>query len=198
MKKVGIYVFDGVEVLDFAGPFEVFSRAELKGKKLFDVFTIGKTKAQIKTYNQLTVVPEKSFSDTLDLDVLIIPGGDGIQENEIRDSKTLSWVKEQRKQVPIVASVCTGALLLGACGLLDNKKATTHHKHLEELKTICPKVHLVENTRFVDQGSVLTSAGIATVWRECCHSYSKKNGVQKTIIHVYGFVAIGFFSNLKV
>ena len=161
-KKVGIYIFDGVEVLDFAGPFEVFSRAELKGEKLFDVFAIGKTKAQIKTYNQLTVVPEKSFSDTLDLDVLIIPGGDGIQENELHDSKTLSWIKEQRKQVPIVASVCTGALLLGACGFLDNKKATTHHKHLEELKTICPSVELVKNTPFVDQGNVLSSAGIAT------------------------------------
>ena len=160
--KVGIYVFDGVEVLDFAGPFEVFSRATLKGQNLFEVFTIGKTNTQINTYNNLKLIPEKSFSDALALDVLIVPGGSGIQEHELQDSITLDWIKAQSKKVPVIASVCTGALLLGACGLLNNKKATTHHENLEELKSICPSVELVKNTPFVDQGNVLSSAGIAT------------------------------------
>ena len=162
MKKVGIYVFDGVEVLDFAGPFEVFSRATLKGQNLFEVFTIGKTNAQINTYNNLKLIPDKSFSDALALDVLIVPGGSGIQEHELQDSNTLDWIKAQSKKVPVIASVCTGALLLGACGLLNNKKATTHHENLEELKSLCPSVELVKNTPFVDQGNVLSSAGIAT------------------------------------
>ena len=162
MKKVGIYVFDGVEVLDFAGPFEVFSRATLKGQNIFEVFTIGKTNTQINTYNNLKLIPEKSFSDALALDVLIVPGGSGIQEHELQDSITLDWIKAQSKKVPVIASVCTGALLLGACGLLNNKKATTHHENLEELKSICPSVELVKNTPFVDQGNVHSSAGIAT------------------------------------
>ena len=162
MKKVGIYVFDGVEVLDFAGPFEVFSRANFNGEKLFNAFTIGKTREVITTYNNLKLIPEKSFSDNLNLDVLILPGGNGIQKHELQIPNTLEWIKAQSKQVPIVASVCTGALLLGAIGILDNKKATTHHEHLEELKSLSPSVELVENAPFVDQGNVLTSAGIAT------------------------------------
>ena len=162
MKKVGIYVFDGVELLDFAGPFEVFSRANFNGEKLFNAFTIGKTREVITTYNNLKLIPEKSFSDNLNLDVLIIPGGNGIQKHELQNSNSLEWIKAQSKQVPIVASVCTGALLLGAIGILDNKKATTHHEHLEELKSLSPSVELVENAPFVDQGNVLTSAGIAT------------------------------------
>ena len=81
MKKVGIYVFDGVEVLDFAGPFEVFSRASFNGEKLFNAFTIGKNNEIITSYDNLKLIPEKSFSDNLNLDVLILPGGNGIQKH---------------------------------------------------------------------------------------------------------------------
>ena len=153
MKKVGIYVFDGVEVLDFAGPFEVFSRAIFNGEKLFNAFTIGKTSEVITTYNNLKIIPEKSFSENLNLDVLILPGGNGIQKHELQNSNTHEWIKAQSKQVPIVASVC----IIVAWARYFTTKATTHHEHLEELKSLSLSVELVENGPFVDQGNVLTS-----------------------------------------
>ncbi len=159
--QVGILIFNEVEVLDFAGPFEVFSLAEKGGEKVFEVTTVAETKEMILARNGLKVVPDFQFTDHPDYDIVIIPGGYGAEEIEIRNAKTLTWIKEQYQKVDMLASVCTGALLLAECGLLNNKKATTHWMDLDRLETEYPNVQVIRNVKFVDEGKILTAAGIS-------------------------------------
>ena len=125
MITVGILLFNEVEVLDFAGPFEVFSLAEheQEKQKLFNVITIGENENLIQARNGLQVKPDYTFDTHLKLDVLIVPGGYGAEEIEIKNQCLLDWISKQKKQVKLIVSVCTGALLLAECGLLDGKRA---------------------------------------------------------------------------
>lgn len=159
--KVGIFVFNEVEVLDFTGPFEVFSLALKDNEKAFEVITIGETEEVISARNGLKVVPNATFSDTLDLDILIIPGGYGAEVFEIKNKVALDWIIAQSQKVAILASVCTGALLLAECGLLDQKKATTHWMDIDRLEKEYPKVNVVRGVKFVDEGNIVTSGGIS-------------------------------------
>lgn len=159
--KVGIFIFNDVEVLDFAGPFEVFSLASKNNNSVFEVFTISENKEIIKARNGLQVKPNLSFNDNYEIDILIIPGGYGAEEFEIKKQKTLNWIIEQSKKVDILASVCTGALLLAECGILKNKKATTHWMDLNRLESNYPDVNVIKNVKYVDEGNILTSGGIS-------------------------------------
>ena len=159
--KVGILLFNEVEVLDFAGPFEVFSIAAKDNKKKFEVITVGQTGEIISTRNGLKILPTTKFSDNIAFDFLIIPGGYGAEEIEIKNQVVIDWIKEQQLKVKMLASVCTGALLLAEAGILDGKKATTHWMDLDRLENEYPKVEVIRNVKFVDEGDVLTSAGIS-------------------------------------
>jgi transcriptional regulator GlxA family with amidase domain len=159
--RVGIFLFNEVEVLDFAGPFEVFSLAKNGDDKLFEVITIGETAEPISARNGLKILPAATFSDNLHVDILIIPGGYGAEEIEIKNSLSLNWITEQQKKVKILASVCTGALLLAECGLLNNKNATTHWMDTDRLEHDYPKIKVIRNKKFVDEGNILTSGGIS-------------------------------------
>lgn len=159
--KVGIFIFNDVEVLDFAGPFEVFSIASKENNQIFDVFTISENKEIILTKNNLQVQATYSFKDQFDVDILIIPGGSGAEKVEIYNLTVLNWIKQQSKTTQITASVCTGALLLAECGLLINKKATTHWMDLDRLENDYPQTEVIRNVKYVDQGDVITSGGIS-------------------------------------
>ena len=159
--KVGILVFNEVEVLDFAGPFEVFSVTESEGKKRFKVVLIGEKLEPISARNNFKIIPNKSFNDNFELDILIIPGGYGAEKIEIKNKKVLNWIKEKSKTVEILASICTGAMLLAECGILNYKKATTHWMDIDKLEKEYPEIEVIRNTKFVDQGNILTSAGIS-------------------------------------
>ena len=159
--KVGIFLFNEVEVLDFAGPFEVFSIASKNNRKLFQVDTIGETGEIISARNGLTVLPKVRIDEATGYDILIIPGGAGAEKTEIKNPVVINWIKEQQSRVQILASVCTGALLLAEAGLLNNKKATTHWIDLDRLEREYPKVKVVRNVKFVDEGPTLTSGGIS-------------------------------------
>ena len=159
--KVGIFVFNEVEVLDFAGPFEVFSLTRDGDNKLFDVIIIGETRETVSARNGLKILPAATFKDNLDLDILIIPGGYGAEKIEIKNKAAIDWITEQQKRVKILASVCTGAFLLAECGLLNNKKATTHWMNLDKLENNYPKIEVIRNIKFVDEGEILTSGGIS-------------------------------------
>jgi transcriptional regulator GlxA family with amidase domain len=157
---VGVLVFNEVEVLDFTGPFEVFSLAtSLDNKKLFTVSTIGETGEMISARNRLKVLPSLKFSDNPIFDILIIPGGYGAEEIEIKNIALLNWIKSQK--VRILASVCTGALLLAECGLLDGKNATTHWMDIERLEKEYPAINVKRNVKYVDEGDIITSGGIS-------------------------------------
>lgn len=177
--KVGIFVFNEVEVMDFAGPFEVFSLALTNNEKAFEVITIGEIGTVVSARNGLKVVPNAKFSDEIELDVLIIPGGYGAEEYEIENKVVLNWILEQSKKIEILASVCTGALLLAECGLLDHKKATTHWMDLDRLENEYSKIDVIRGVKFVDEGSVLTSGGISAGINMSFHIVKRILGVEE-------------------
>lgn len=159
--KVGIVIFNEVEVLDFAGPYEVFSLASKEKEKIFEVKTISETGKLISARNGLKVLPDLNYENESTFDILIVPGGYGAEEIEIKNPIMIEWIKSQQNQVEILASVCTGALLLAEAEILDNKKATTHWMDYDRLEKEYPKVEVVRGVKFVDEGHILTSGGIS-------------------------------------
>jgi len=161
--KVGILLFNQVEVLDFAGPFEVFSVAAGKqiSEKPFFVYTVAEKKEAIKARNGLTILPDYDFSNAPVFDILIIPGGYGAEEIEINNPVLIEWIKKSAKKVKLVASVCTGAFLLAKAGLLDGKSATTHWMDIERLKKEFPQIKVIKDKKFVDEDSIITAGGIS-------------------------------------
>jgi transcriptional regulator GlxA family with amidase domain len=160
-KRVGIFLFNEVEVLDFAGPFEVFSLASQEGIKLFETTTIGEEGNMITARNGLNVTPNYSFSTAPKLDILIVPGGYGAEHIELKNKSVLRWIKNQYQDIEILASVCTGAFILAEAGILDNLRATTHWMDLNRLEKEYPKINAVRNKKYIDEGKILTSGGIS-------------------------------------
>lgn len=159
--NVGILIFEEVEVLDFAGPFEVFSIAEgTDSEKLFNVFTIAETKNTISARNGLQVIPAFTFEDDVVIDILVIPGGYGAETIEFKNERLLNWIMEKDKKTIITSSVCTGAIILAETKLLDDKEATTHWMDLERLRRDYPLIKVVDQ-KFVESGKIITSGGIS-------------------------------------
>lgn len=160
-KKVAIFLFDDVEVLDFAGPFEVFSVTnELSGYSLMDVYSVAREKSAIKARNGLSVNPDYTLKEAPAPDILILPGGAGTRA-VLKQNDVLNWIKESAKKCEKIMSICTGALLLAKAGLLSGLKATTHHEVFNELAMLAPDTEIVMDERFVDNGNILTSGGIS-------------------------------------
>ncbi|WP_445246842.1 DJ-1/PfpI family protein [Microcoleus sp. OTE_8_concoct_300] len=169
-KNVAIFMFDDVEVLDFAGPFEVFSvTSELsEGDSLRDSFasrpfavsTVAEHPGSVNARNGLSVNPDCTISNCPAPDILIIPGGQGTRKL-IDNSAVINWIKDCARTAELVLSVCTGSLLLAKADLLENLEATTHHGALELLRELAPNTTIIENKRFVDNGKIITSGGIA-------------------------------------
>ncbi|MRH45149.1 DJ-1/PfpI family protein [Aquibacillus halophilus] len=160
---VGILLFDEVEVLDFAGPFEVFSITDDLDtfKKPFIVKTVSETGKMITARNGLIVQPNFSFATMPAFDIVIIPGGYGAEHIQINNDRVISWIKEQKQKVTLLTSICTGALLLAKAGVLDGKKATTHWMDVDRLEDEFPHIIVERNVKFVDTGDIITSAGIS-------------------------------------
>ncbi|HET9212982.1 MAG TPA: DJ-1/PfpI family protein [Thermoanaerobaculia bacterium] len=167
--NVGILLFDNVEVLDFAGPFEVFSRTRLQpGVEArrsdegapFHVFTVARTRDPVTATGGLTVVPRHGFADAPRIDLLVVPGGFGTRRL-LNDEETLGWIRRTAAAARQVTSVCTGALLLAKAGLLEGRRATTHWASLDLLGSLGAGVTVERTSRVVDDG-VITSAGVAS------------------------------------
>ena len=167
-KNVGIFIFDYVEVLDFAGPYEVFSSARITKNstssiqnepKAFNVFTFSEKKKYITASGGLKVKSEFILKNCPALDILIVPGGIGTRKL-LENKKILNWLK-LKQNVDIVASVCTGSLLLAKAGLLEKKKATTHWGAIKLLKKISPSTKVIKRNKYVFD-KYYTSAGVAT------------------------------------
>lgn len=160
MKKIKILLFDDIELLDFAGPLEVFSVADYLDENLgLEVATIG-LKSEIKvSKNGLRVIPNEIINDKK-IDLLIIPGGFGTRQI-LNNDLELRQIDTLIKNSKIVASVCTGALVLAQLGYLKNKIAITHKNGIEELKHIDASITIDESKRFIDNDTILTSGGIS-------------------------------------
>jgi transcriptional regulator GlxA family with amidase domain len=165
-RRVGILVFDDIEVLDFCGPFEVFSVARLdEARRLqepspFEVLLVAETVDHITTTGGMRVLPDVAFAECPALEILLVPGGIGTRR-EMHNPALLTFVQEQALRCERVASVCTGALILGQAGLLDGLRATTHWRALALMSELFPKVQVDGTCHVVEEGKVLTSAGIA-------------------------------------
>ncbi len=152
-KKVAILIFDGVEIIDFTGPYEVFGAAN------FDVYTVARTMKPITTAMGMTVTPKFSFEDVPLPDVLVVPGG-GVKATQ-EDSITLKWIVDESAKIGHTMSVCNGAFLLASAGLLDGLSATTTYHNIPRLRDQFPKIHVVDNQRYVDNGKIITAAGLS-------------------------------------
>jgi len=160
-KNVAILLFDNAEVLDFAGPFEVFSVAsELKNFELFNVFTVARDSKAISAVNGLSVNPKYNFQDCPPVDILIISGGVGTRQAMV-DKETLTWVEQIHQNTLYTVSICSGSRILGALGLLDNKKYCTHRGVYEHMAEIVPSGLPQKEKRFVQEGKIFTSGGIS-------------------------------------
>ncbi len=160
-RSVALLVFDGVEVLDFAGPFEVFSvTSEINDAKPFKVQVVAERLAPIRARNGLSVNPDAAIADVPTADILIVPGGQGTRR-EINNPVMVEWIASIAANAELVLSVCTGSFLLARAGLLAGLTATTHHHTFDLLRELAPDSTVVENQRFVDNGKVVTSGGIS-------------------------------------
>jgi transcriptional regulator GlxA family with amidase domain len=162
--NVGILLFNEVEVLDFAGPFEVFSIAKYpeSNQKPFKVYTVSQSKDLISARNGLKVQPDYDFSNAPHFDIIIIPGGYGAEEIEIHNQVVINWIRDRMNTVYLMASVCTGAFLLAEAGLLDSKQATTHWMDIDRFEKKYKNVKVQRGVKFVDEYPVITSAGISS------------------------------------
>jgi transcriptional regulator GlxA family with amidase domain len=162
--SVGILIFDDVEVLDFCGPFEVFSSARAadaaEATALFRVFTVAERAGVVRCRGNLLVQPHFTIADHPPIDLLVVPGGWGTRR-EARNAALLDWIAAQDQGSTLTLSVCTGAFLLAARGLLDGKPATTHWASLDRLAEGYPAIEVRRDVRFVDAGHVVTSAGVS-------------------------------------
>tara|TARA_R110002153_G_scaffold3739_9_gene17949 strand:+ start:20733 stop:21392 length:660 start_codon:yes stop_codon:yes gene_type:complete len=171
--NIGIYIYKNAEVLDFSGPFEVFSTANrLNDTNLhMNVFLIGETDVSIEARGGFCVIPKYHIHNHPALDLLIVVGG--VHTEEIQKTHIMQWLQEQGHKVPIMASVCTGAFLLARAGVLNNCQATTHWSDIEEFKQTYPDIPIIENVRWVDNQNVITSGGISAGIDMSLHLVSK-------------------------
>jgi transcriptional regulator GlxA family with amidase domain len=162
MRQVAILIFDRVEVLDFAGPYEAFNVAgEVNDPPPFHVFTVAESTEPVRARGGLAIVPHTSTAAMPRADVLIVPGGAGVRAL-LHKPQVLAWLREQAAAGEVLASVCTGALLLGAAGLLDGLTVTTHHENLDDLRAITGgRATIVSDQRYIDNGRVLTAGGVS-------------------------------------
>jgi transcriptional regulator GlxA family with amidase domain len=167
-RTVGILLFDDVEVLDFAGPYEVFSRTRLQPgvesrrtdeSAPFRVVTVAQRNGEIRATGGLRVLPDHGFDSVPHLDVLVVPGGFGTR-GLLENATLLSWIADQARRVEQLASVCTGALLLARAGLLSGKRATTHWGAYDLLAQLDNTIEVNRDARVVTDG-IVTSAGVA-------------------------------------
>ena len=165
-KQVGILIFENVEVLDFCGPFEVFSVTRLNEDTRrdepspFNVFLVAEAKSPVVATGGMKVLPDYDLDGCPPLDILVVPGGWGTRK-EINNGRLLKWIAERAKGVETLTSVCTGSLLLGKAGLLDGKHATTHWRSLDWMQELFPKVSVEKRLHVVEEGALFTSAGIS-------------------------------------
>lgn len=165
-KRVGILVFPDVEVLDFCGPFEVFSVTRLdealRREELspFEPLIVAEHAGPVTATGGLRVIPDHTIATCPPLDILVVPGGWGTRA-EIKNRPLLDWIGDRGRQVETLTSVCTGSMLLGHAGLLDGRHATTHWRALDWMRESFPTVTVEDKLHVVEDGHVLTSAGIS-------------------------------------
>lgn len=161
-RNIAILLFETVEVLDFAGPLEVFASVNtvLEANPPFNVYTVAETAGPLRAANPLTIVPDYTIDNCPPPDILVIPGGSGSRK-AAKSEQLIAWVKAQDQRTEFTLSVCTGTRVLAAAGILDGLRVTTHYSGLDELAANHPTTTVLRDVRYVDNGRVVTSAGVS-------------------------------------
>jgi len=165
-KRVGIVLFEDIEVLDFCGPFEVFAAVRLNEDKRreepspFEVWLVAEQPEPVTTHGNMQVMPHYTFKNCPPLHILVVPGGWGTRK-ELKNPAMLEWLRAQAAEVETLTSVCTGSMLLGTAGLLKGRHATTHWRSLDWMRDAFPEVTVEFQKHVVEDGPVVTSAGIS-------------------------------------
>ena len=160
-RNIAIFIFDDVEVLDFAGPFEVFNvTGEVINPAPFNTYTVALTEEPIKARGKLSINPHWSIDNCPSPNIIILPGGDG-RRRLMKDERVLSWIARHVDNLEKLLSVCTGAFYIAQSGLLNGLSATTHHGAFPEFKETFPNITLIEDKRFVENGKIITAGGIS-------------------------------------
>lgn len=185
--KVGIFLFDGAEPTDFIGPYDVFSAVDFVPSKkrttlyqtphaLYDIFTVSETKKDLHVMaGGLVLKAEYDFNDCPAIDILVVPGG-LITEQILSNSNVIGWLQNQSKNAAITLSVCSGAVLLAKAGLLSELSVTTHHLVFDDLLAIDPTIMPKKDERFVDNGRIITAAGVTAGYDAAMHIVYKTAG----------------------
>ena len=181
-RTVGILVFEDVEVLDFCGPFEVFASAALppeeaggEERPLYDVRVVAENPGIVRCRGGLLVQPHHTLADHPPLDLVVLPGGFGTRR-ERGNPVVLDWIGRQHAAGALTTSVCTGSFLLAAAGLLDGRAATSHWQTLEWLEREHPAVDVRAGERIVDEGEIVTSAGVSAGIDMALHVVRRQHG----------------------
>jgi transcriptional regulator GlxA family with amidase domain len=178
-RNIAILIFDEVEVLDFCGPFEVFSvTGRWDNSNPFNVYTVAEKGQPILARNHLSVNPSYTIQDCPQPDILVVPGGLGTRK-EMHNSNLIDWIRSSSQKAELILSVCTGALLLAKAGLMEGLAATTHHGAIELLKEVAPHTTIHPDKRIIDNGRIIVSAGISAGIDMSLYVVSKLFGKEK-------------------
>jgi transcriptional regulator GlxA family with amidase domain len=162
-RSVAIVLYQGVEVLDFAGPAEVFAAAarqgDYRGTPAFNVYTVATTRDAIVSQGFIDVVPDYALADAPAADLIVIPGGSS--NTMLDDTQFMDWLAASQARAQVTLTVCTGAMAPAVLGLLDGLTVTTHHGSINQLQRLAPMAHVVRDVRFVDNGHIITTAGVS-------------------------------------
>ena len=157
--NIGIYIYDQAEVLDFSGPFEVFSVANRLANLGWSIWLVAEEESLVEARGVLQVKPHYSVQNVPEIDVLIVVGG--VHSEELRKTEVINWIRKTTEKTQITASVCTGAFLLAEAGLLDGLEVTTHWEDIPDLQRNYPNLQVRKGIRWIEQGKLFTAAGIS-------------------------------------
>ena len=179
MTRIAIALFDGAEELDWAGPWEVLAAwSQQWPADRVEVFTVARTNELVTCAKGLKVLPDHSWESAPPLDVLVYPGGRGTRR-ELKDEAVLAWVRDASERGVLMTSVCTGALVYAAAGLLRDRPATTYWNELALLQVLEPTIELRGDERFVDSGEVITAAGVSAGIDMALHLVARLHSVER-------------------
>ena len=173
-KNVAILLFPGVQIIDYTGPWEVLGHARIDGKPAFKIYSVAETASPFDTAMGMTVIPSYTFAKAPKPDILVLPGGN--VDPQLSNEGIIRWIRESAKTAEVVLSVCNGAFFLAQAGLLDGLEATTFAGMIDDLQRSAPKTKVVRDKRFVDNGKIITSAGLSSGIDGALHVIEKLYG----------------------